>query len=161
MFLQSKNMEIIMDILKSCILSVCFAAVAVGIIEAMLPSGSFKRQMRLLTGALLIISLLTPLKLMQNISPPEFSAKSEEYSPNEQLQSAAASSAKEQISAILRQYEIEHAKITVYTNIGADNCIELTKAVVAVNKSDIDKASRAAKSAENTMGVAVEIEDLG
>ena len=56
-----------MDIIKSCILSVCFAAVAVGIIEALLPSGSFKRQMRLITGALLIISLLTPLKLMQNI----------------------------------------------------------------------------------------------
>ena len=149
-----------MDILKSCILSVCFAAVAVGIIEALLPSGSFKRQMRLLTGALLIISLLTPLKLMQNISLPDFSANIGEYSPNEQLQSAAAASAKEQLSAILRQYEIDSAKITVYTNIGADNCIELTKAVVAVEKSNIDKASRAAKAAESVMGVTVEIEEL-
>ena len=149
-----------MDIIKSCILSVCFAAVAVGIIEALLPSGSFKRQMRLLTGALLIISLLTPLKLMQNISLPDFSANIGEYSPNEQLQSAAAASAKEQLSAILRQYEIESAKITVYTNIGADNCIELTKAVVAVEKSNIDKASRAAKAAESVMGVTVEIEEL-
>ena len=149
-----------MDILKSCILSVCFAAVAVGIIEALLPSGSFKRQMRLLTGALLIISLLTPLKLMQNISLPDFSANIGEYSPNEQLQSAAAASAKEQLSAILRQYEIDSAKITVYTNIGADNCIELTKAVVAVEKSNIDKASRAAKAAESVMGITVEIEEL-
>ena len=149
-----------MDIIKSCILSVCFAAVAVGIIEALLPSGSFKRQMRLLTGALLIISLLTPLKLMQNISLPDFSANIGEYSPNEQLQSAAAASAKEQLSAILRQYEIDSAKITVYTNIGADNCIELTKAVVAVEKSNIDKASRAAKAAESVMGVTVEIEEL-
>lgn len=149
-----------MDILKSCILSVCFAAVAVGIIEALLPSGSFKRQMRLLTGALLIISLLTPLKLMQNISLPDFSANIGEYSPNEQLQSAAAASAKEQLSAILRQYEIDTAKITVYTNIGADNCIELTKAVVAVDKIDIDKASRAAKAAESVMGITVEIEEL-
>lgn len=149
-----------MDILKSCILSVCFAAVAVGIIEALLPSGSFKRQMRLLTGALLIISLLTPLKLMQNISLPDFSANIGEYSPNEQLQSAAAASAKEQLSAILRQYEIDTAKITVYTNIGADNCIELTKAVVAVDKNDIDKASRAAKAAESAMGITVEIEEL-
>ncbi|MGN0113822.1 MAG: stage III sporulation protein AF [Acutalibacteraceae bacterium] len=149
-----------MDILKSCILSVCFAAVAVGIIEALLPSGSFKRQMRLLTGALLIISLLTPLKLMQNISLPDFSASAGEYSPNEQLQSAAAASAKEQLSAILRQYEIDTAKITVYTNIGTDNCIELTKAVVAVESSDIDKASRAAKAAESAMGITVEIEEL-
>lgn len=149
-----------MDIIKSCILSVCFAAVAVGIIEALLPSGSFKRQMRLLTGALLIISLLTPLKLMQNISLPDFSANIGEYSPNEQLQSAAAASAKEQLSAILRQYEIESAKITVYTNIGTDNCIELTKAVVAVEKSNIDKASRAAKAAESVMGITVEIEEL-
>ena len=76
------------------------------------------------------------------------------------LQSAAAASAKEQLSAILRQYEIESAKITVYTNIGTDNCIELTKAVVAVEKSNIDKASRAAKAAESVMGITVEIEEL-
>lgn len=149
-----------MDILKSCVLSVCFAAVAVGIIEALLPSGAFKRQMRLLTGALLIISLLTPLKLMQSVSLPDFSASISEYSPNEHLQSAAAASAKEQLCEFLRQYEIESAKITVYTNIGADNCIELTKAVAAVHKSDINKAESAATAAENAMNITVEIEEL-
>lgn len=149
-----------MDILKSCVLSVCFAAAAVGIIEALLPSGTFRRQMRLLTGALLIISLLTPIKLMQNVSLPDFSANISEYSPNVRLQSAAAASAKEQIGAVFRQYEIKSAKITVYTNIGADNCIELTKAVVAVDKTDIDKASKAAKAAQNAIGFTVEIEEL-
>lgn len=149
-----------MDILKSCVLSICFTAAAVGIIEALLPSGTFKRQMRLITGALLIISLLTPLKLLQNASLPDFSADTDAFSPNEQLQSAAAASVKEQLSQVLRQYEIDSAKITVYTDIGADNCIELSKVTAAVNKSDIDKASHAAKAAESIMGVTVEIEEL-
>lgn len=148
------------NLLKAAVISICFTAIAVGIIESLIPDDSYKPQLRLLTGAVLSLSLILPLTRMPKIELPELSAQNVTVSVNEQLSRAAAASAKEDIEAFLRQFGIDKAKISVFTDIGADNCIVINKACLAVAAADIEKASSAARAAENTLGYDVEVEEL-
>ncbi len=138
-------------------MSVCFTAIAVGIIEMLIPKESFKPQMRLITGAVLIISMLVPMYSISKLEIPDIDSQTISVDVNDSLASAAAASIKQEISSDLADNGINTAKIIVYTDIGKDNSIIINKAEILVGKNDIDKASTAAKVSEQRLQVNVEV----
>ena len=64
-----------MEILKTAVISVCITSIAVGIIESVLPNNSHKRQLRLLTGAVIILSIISPFSKAGDLDFPNYSSE--------------------------------------------------------------------------------------
>ncbi len=149
-----------MNILKSAVISICFCSVAVGIIEMLLPDNSYRNRIRLLTGAVLMISMLTPFFSLSKLEMPEFSDSIVDFEVNESLEKAAAMSVSSAVDDILQKHGVQNAKISIFTDRNADNSININKAVIAVEKSMIANASAAAKEASDKLETRVEVEEL-
>lgn len=134
-----------MNMVKSAVISICFTAVAIGIIEAIAPRNAHSRQLRLLTGAILLLSLLTPLLSLSktDIKLPDFT----QYSVNDEssLSKACALAAKSDIAQILSANGIKSAKIKIITDITEQGGINLNKAVITVSSADYENALKAAE----------------
>ena len=149
-----------MNILKSAVITICFCSVAVGIIEMLLPDNSYRNRIRLLTGAVLMISMLTPFFSLLKLEMPEFSDSIVDFEVNESLEKAAAMSVSSAVDDILQKHGVQNAKISIYTDRNADNSININKAVISVEKSMIANAGTAAKEASEKLETRVEVEEL-
>ena len=138
-----------MNLIKSAVISICFTAVAIGIIEAIAPKNTHTRQLRLLTGAILLLSLLTPLLSLSKaeLKIPDFTQYS--ISDENALSSAAALAAKTDISQILSANGVKSAKIKIITDITEQGGINLNKAVITVLPADYENAVKSAEYIKN------------
>ncbi len=147
-----------MNGLKEAVLAICFCAIAVGVIEMLIPKNKYKAQMRLITGTVLMLSLLTPF--ISGIDLDLQPAQGKAVLDSEILEKSAAASAKEQIRVILYDHDITYAKIVINTDTNADNRIVINEAQLFLNKGDIDRAVFAAKEIEEQLGIKTVIGEL-
>lgn len=150
-----------MNYVKTAVISICFTAVVIGIIEAIAPKNANSRQLKLMSGAILLLSLLTPFLSLSkaDIKIPDFT----QYSVNDtsSLQSAAAKSAKTDIAEILSANGIKSAKIKIITDITEQGGINLSKAIITVSDADYENAVKAAEYIKSGIVSDVSVERNG
>ena len=147
-----------MNALKESILSICFVIIAIGVIEMLIPAGSFKPQMKLITGVVLIISILSPFLGRSNIDFEKFEYNIvTENNISDSLQRGAAIAIKDAISELINKYGISKAKIKITMDKTTDNSIVINKALILFLEKDIDKTDKLCKEIEEKLGIDVEI----
>lgn len=148
-----------MNALKDSILSICFIIIAVGVIEMLVPFGNFKPQMKLITGAVLVISIVSPFLNSENFNFDfdKFNYSVTDSGVTDSLQMGAAISIKESISEIIKKYGVTKAKIKISMDNTTDNSIVINKALILFLEKDIDKTDKLCDEIESRLGIDVEI----
>ena len=149
-----------MEILKTAVISVCITSIAVGIIESVLPNNSHKRQLRLLTGAVIILSIISPFSKAGDLNYPNYSSETVAVDINESLQNIVAVSAKNEISEILKTNGINNAKIIVCTDIDDKNCIVINNAKILLIKNDMKYAKQVIDGINSKLKITAAIDVL-
>ena len=124
-----------MNDIKSITISIVVTAVVIGIIELLLPKNQFKNQMRLITGTIILLSLISPLTYDfkdLNLNIIDYNNENLNYENNEK---AVASSLNYEINEILDENGIENGKVIIETGL-ENSSIIIRKVNILLNKKD-------------------------
>lgn len=124
-----------MNDIKSITISIVFTAVVIGIIELLLPKNQFKNQMRLITGTIILLSLISPLTYDfkdLNLNIIDYNNENLNYENSEK---AVASSLNYEINVILDENGIENGKVIIETGL-ENSSIIIRKVNILLNKKD-------------------------
>ena len=149
-----------MNTLKDIVISLIFSAVAVGLCELLIPKNSFKNQMRMITGAVLLISMISPF-LSGFIMPVfDFSDFSVDYSAEENAERSVAYAAKNEIADIILKNGVNKAKITVNTGFDENKSIIIDSVIILFDKKDKAKIKTVAAEIKDKLKVKTEVGEL-
>ena len=124
-----------MNYIKSITISIVVTAVVIGIIELLLPKNQFKNQMRLITGTIILLSLISPLTYDfkdLNLNVIDYNNEILNYENNEK---AVASSLNYEINVILGENGMENGKVIIETGL-ENSSIIIRKVNILLNKKD-------------------------
>lgn len=144
----------------TAISTLIFAAMAMGLIESLLPPDSLKNRLKIITGAVMILSVLSSILSLRGEKLPDIN-DFEPYTGAPALQKAAANCTAADIRDIFTKYGVKTDKITVYTDKTDDGRIVIIKAYVSVHDADVTAANSAATAARDALGITVTLENGG
>ena len=150
-----------MSTVQGWMLSLCFAAVAAGVLTMIIPNGSAARVMRILLACFVLCIIITPFtgKVSLGVELPEISSPpTEAFSRlNEvlfnQMAESAADALKPQLEQCVRQCNVEEAEIKLILNRGEDGRIEVQGVQIMVSKEDMDSAGRIRSFVKSQLGL--------
>ena len=146
-----------MTSVKEVVISLIFSSVTIGLCELFVPANTLKNQMRLITGSILIISMITPFLNGIDISDFEIpNADYKNYSISDKTERAVAISAKEEISEILNQLNINDAVIKINTLRDENNSILIESVLILFDEKDKSKSEKTANRIYNSLGFVTE-----
>lgn len=146
-----------MTALKEIVISLIFSAVAVGLCELLIPKNSFKNQMRMITGAVLLISMISPFLSGFNMPVFDFSDFSVDYSVEENAERSVAYAAKNEIADIILKNGVDKAKITVNTGFDENQSIIIDYVIILFDKKDKAKTNTIAAEIKDKLKVKTEV----
>lgn len=146
--------------IKEAVISLIFSAVAIGLCELLIPKTSCKNQIRLITSVVLLISMISPF--INGFEIPEFDLKSSESNVDyyESAEKSVAYAAKNEISEILSENNIEDAKIIINTGFDENNSIILDSVIILFDKKDKANINVITSQVKDKLKVNVEVGDL-
>jgi len=135
-----------MNEIKSWLFSVCAAAIAAGVFKMLIPEGSNRRLLQMLTGVFMLSVIVTPLLggVKPDLPPTVLQEKDEGLSSLEEtirdrLLDTAEAAVKHKISAILLDQGIKNAKIIIKMDTGADKRISIKQIHIYIDQEDAAK----------------------
>ncbi len=134
-----------MNDIKSIVISIIFCIFTISLCELLVPKNSYKNQMRLITGAILLITMLSPF--LNGVSFNDFDIKENSYDINRITEKSVALGYKTKIFEVLKKKEIENAKISINTEIDQNNSIKVNDIIILFDIKDKFKV----KSIKNTL----------
>ena len=147
-----------MSMFKEAVTAVCFAAIAMGVAELLLPDGGMKPQLRLLTGTVLIIAILTPCIGLLRTQPEQYIEDFSEYTQQQSLEQTAAKSYARNLSVLLSAAGVQDAKIQINTDMSESGSIQMKGATVYVKELEQD-AEQLEQQLSAQLGVTVTVEE--
>ncbi len=147
-----------MSMFKEAVTAVCFAAIAMGAAELLLPDGGMKPQLRLLTGTVLIIAILTPCIGLLRMQPEQYIEDFSEYTQQQSLEQTAAKSYARNLSVLLSAAGVQDAKIQINTDMSESGSIQMKGATVYVKELEQD-AEQLEQQLSAQLGVTVTVEE--
>lgn len=146
-----------MELLKASISSISILTITICIVEMLLPSNSYRKQIGLITGAVLVLTMIIPLCCLSGVSIPQIDYELVDSDISASLEKAAAEAMKNEISAELENMKINNAKIRVFTNINSDRCIIINKAEVCVDNEQIEATKKAMQTLEAELKIPIAV----
>ena len=126
-----------MESMKAVVISACVMSLVIGMIQAVVPSGKYERQIRLFTACLMLIGILSPLlDGIRKISPDWDQTVLESYTEN--LEGASEQQvlalAQEEVAAVLQKelasQAIPCSRLSVEMHIDETDCISISSVTV-------------------------------
>ena len=149
-----------MNSLKETVITLIFSAVAVGLCELLIPKNSFKNQIRIITGAVLLISMLSPFLggfEIPEFNPSDFNA---DYNAKENAERSIAYAAKNEIADIIIENGIEKAKIIINTGLDENNSINIESAVILLDREGLTKSDLITSEIQNSLNTKIQVGEL-
>lgn len=136
-----------MDMLRGAAASACFLGIVFSVMENMIPSEKFAKQIKVIFSLILALVIIPPF-IGAEIDIPDFDisgAEQEDYSKITEirLEEEICSNICDSLTQMLHGYEIYPEKISVDINNSADGSISITKAEITLDSSE--KAAAAEK----------------
>lgn len=145
---------------KEAVISLAFSAIAIGICELLIPKNSFKNQMRLITGIVLFISMLSPFVYGIDVSEFDFDFNINNYDYSNVTEKSVAYAAKNEIVEILELNNVTNGKITVNTGLDKNKSIIIDSVIILFDKKDKAISKSVQSQVSNKLKVNVEIGEL-
>ena len=153
-----------MEILKQWSRAVCCIAIALSILEMLLPSGNLEKIMRLIIGSFMIITLVLPFKnLVLSINEKISFHKNDSPSINfnQKIKEQAIKNIEERLKNIvesqLREKKVNIKKINIFMDMKDDNCISIEKIQIYLSLKDKGREYDIKDFLEKKLGMFVEI----
>lgn len=135
-------------------MNISFSIVLLGLIEILLPTKAFKSQMQLITGAVLIITIISQISI---IKIPEYQPiNTSNVSVNQLLLQNCAITVKNQAESILKEHGITNVKIIVTMDNMCEESIEIKSITIktTANRAELEIAI---EDIERTLNIPVNI----
>ncbi|MBQ2391038.1 MAG: hypothetical protein II306_04635 [Clostridia bacterium] len=135
-------------------MNISFSIVLLGLIEILLPTKAFKSQMQLITGAVLIITIISQISI---IKIPEYKPiNTSDVSVNQLLLENCAITVKNQAESILKEHGITNGKIIVTMDNMCEESIEIKSITIktTANRAELEIAI---EDIERTLNIPVNI----
>ena len=145
-----------MSDLKNAVISLVFSTIAICLCELLIPKDNYKNQVRLITGCVLIICMITPFFNGFNFEELHFYNKNE-VNINEKLEKSVAYAVKNEISQILDEHDIHTATIKIITDFDENNSIIVESVIILFDNKDKSKSEYISNIVENKLGFKVEV----
>lgn len=145
---------------------IVLAALAAGILQYLMPTGSMEKVTRLVIGAFVICSILLPVgRLTQQFDVQTFAQGSDAAVPNQQYQDtvnqqtmeAAQSSVRTIVIAALSEKGIQCKNVTLSMDTNEDGRISITKVFVSLDQKESGKLQETKKLLEQELGLTTEV----
>lgn len=123
-----------MSVFKELAITLCCVCVVCSVVDMLMPSGSMAKPMKMLTGAVLLIALITPFTKEVSFDVSDYyyrSLSSDEISKrvNNDMARGAANAVAKEIDAILKSKNIS-ARIKIIVDIDESGCIDIRRAEI-------------------------------
>lgn len=146
-----------MTSVKSIVISLIFCVITISICELLVPKNTYNNQMRLVTGAVLLITMISPF--VSGIDFSEFNfEKSSDYDFSEISHKTVAYAYKTEIFDILENNNITNSKITVTTDLDENNSIKVKSVIILFDKRDKNKIPFVKKDIKEKLDVDIQAE---
>ncbi len=144
-----------MDMLRGAAVSACFLGIVFSVLENMIPSEKFSRQMNVIFSLILLLVIVTPFA-GADISLPDISgcdSVTEELEVNLQdsFNKQVSANLCEELSNLLESNGIYAEKITVNVNNSADGSISIKGSEIFI--TDSSRSADAEKIAGQALGI--------
>ena len=146
--------------IKEIVVSVVFTSVAIGLCELLVPDNSYKNTIRLITGAVMLISIITPLTKDFEFENIDFSSNSINIDVSGATEKSVALATKNEITDVLKENNIEKAKIIITTGCDENSSIIVDKACILFDKKDKSNYKEISSIIFNRIGIKVECGEL-
>lgn len=121
---------------KNVVVSLIFTTIAISICELLVPKDSYKNQMRLITGTVLILSLVSPFINGICFDEIDFSISSSEVDVTYETEKAVAMSLNNDIQEILTENGITNGKIIINTDFDKQGSIIVEHVIILFEEKD-------------------------
>lgn len=144
---------------------IVLAALAAGILQYLMPSGSMEKVTRLVIGAFVICSILVPVgKLVKQADVQAF-AQGNSILPNVQYQDtvykqtidAAQAAVRTVVIASLTEKGIQCKNVALSMDTNEDGRISITKVFVSLDQKDLSRIQETKKLLEQELGLTTEV----
>ncbi len=129
-----------MNEIKSLVISLIFTAIAISVCELLVPKESYKNQMRLITGTILIISLISPFVSKINFDDYKIDFNIEDVVITNETERAVATSLSNDIQSFLYENNVEQGKIIIETDYDDNSSIIIDQVVILFDENDKSKS---------------------
>lgn len=146
--------------IKEAVISLAFSAISIGLCELLIPKNSFKNQMRLITGVVLFISMISPFVYGIDLADFDFSFDIDNYDYSNVSEKSVAYAAKNEIVEILEANNVTNGKITINTGLDKNKSIIIASVIILFDKKDKAISNNIQKQVSDKLKARVEIGEL-
>lgn len=146
-----------MTSVKSIVISLIFCVFTISICELLIPKNSYKNQMRLVTGGILLITILSPFLGEFDFSKWSFE-KSFDYDFSRISDKTVAYAYKTEIFDILNVNGVENTNLTINTTTDENNSIKVKSVIILFDKRDKNKIPLVKKDIKEKLDVDIQAE---
>ncbi|MDU7337469.1 MAG: stage III sporulation protein AF [Clostridium sp.] len=144
---------------------IVLAALAAGILQYLMPSGSMEKVTRLVIGAFVICSILVPIGKLAKQADVQAFAQENSALPNVQYQDtvnkqtvdAAQASVRTVVLATLTEKGIPCKNVALSMDTNEDGRISITKVFVSLDQKDLGRIQETKKLLEQELGLTTEV----
>ena len=145
---------------------IVLAALAAGILQYLMPTGSMERVTRLVIGAFIICSILLPVgRLVRQLDVQAFAQGEGAAAPNRQYQDtvnrqtaeAAQDAVRTVVIATLSEKGIQCKNVALNMDTNEDGRISITKVFVSLDQKESGKLQETKKLLEQELGLTTEV----
>lgn len=139
---------------------ICFVAIALSIMDMLIPSEKMEKIIKLVLGCFLLLAIIMPLKKLSTLKINLNSRKSIDYSSfKESIKNQSMDAIKGRVERIIReklaQENIVLKKSEIFMDTNKDNCISINKIQVYILSKD--KTALTKKILEDSLGIQIEV----
>lgn len=144
---------------------IVLAALAAGILQYLMPSGSMEKVTRLVIGAFVICSILVPIGKLAKQADVQAFAQENSALPNVQYQNmvnkqtldAAQAAVRTVVIASLAEKGIPCKNVALSMDTNEDGRISITKVFVSLDQKDLSRIQETKKLLEQELGLTTEV----
>lgn len=149
-----------MSEIKSLVVSLIFTAIAISICELLVPKDSYKNQMRLITGTVLILSLISPFVSGIKIDDINLNAPTNDVEITYSTERAVATSINSDIQDILLDNDVKEGKVIIKTDFDEQGCIIIEQVIILFEEKDKMKSNTILEEFNRKHDFEIEVGDL-
>lgn len=149
-----------MNEIKSLVISLIFTTIAISICELLVPKDSYKNQIRLITGTVMLLSLISPFASGINFDKIDFDISYKDVVISSETEKAVAMSINNDIQEILFKNGINEGKIIIETDFDDQGSIIINKVYILFEEKDKIKSDLISIKLEQIYDFEIEFGDL-
>ncbi len=145
-----------MNQIKTVVLSIILTSIIVSLCEFFSPNDSFKKRIKLLTGTLFLICLLSPIK--EDFNFPEFEFDTLELRI-QNYEYIVARGVFQEISVVLDRYNLKNTSVEIQTETGENESVIIENVCIELDVDNFTGVNKLKQEIEEITNSRVEIND--